>query len=98
MGGRQAAGLFRWRSGIRQRLLWTGLAFLGVALLVNTIAGGFYTRRQIQAAAVQLQTEVASRAAHQVARILNRKTERLKDLATALSLSDRSIDEQTKLA
>jgi signal transduction histidine kinase len=98
MGWGQAAGFFRWRGGIRQRLLWTGLVFLGAALLVNTIAGSLYTRRQIQGAAVQLQTEVASRAAHQVARVMNRKIERLKDLAASLSLSERSVEQQTKLA
>src|SRR5690348_173614 len=98
MNWHKAAGYFPWKGGIRQRLLWTGLLFLGAALLVNTVAGGLYTRRQIKRAAVQLQTEVATKAAHQVGRIISRKTERLKDLATSLSLYALGAEGQRKLA
>src|SRR5690242_1357052 len=98
MNWNKATGCFPRKGGIRQRLLWTGLVFLGAALLVNTIAGGLYTRSQIKRAAVQLQTEVATKAANQVGRIISRKTERLKDLATSLSFYEPGAEAQRKLA
>jgi signal transduction histidine kinase/putative methionine-R-sulfoxide reductase with GAF domain len=90
---------FAWGwGGIRQRLLWTGLFFLGVALLANTIAGTLYTRAQIKRSAVQLQTEVAAKVANHIADIMERKKERLADLAVALSLYDFGSDGQRLLA
>jgi signal transduction histidine kinase len=89
---------FQWRGGIRHRLLWIGLLFLSLALLANTIAGSLYTRRQIKRAAVQLQTEVASKVANQISDIMERKTERLMDLAVALSLYEPGVENQRLLS
>src|SRR5689334_13122025 len=94
----RAAGSFLWRGGIGYRLLWMGLLFLGIALLVNTIAGSLYTRRQIKRAAVHLQTEVASKVADQIADIMDRKTERIMDLAVSLSLYAPGAEGQRLLA
>jgi signal transduction histidine kinase len=93
-----AAGSFRWRRGIRRRLLGTGLLFLGIALLANTIAGSLYTRRQIKSAAIRLQTEVASKVANQIAGIMARKAERLMDLTVSLSLYGPGTEGQRTLA
>jgi signal transduction histidine kinase/putative methionine-R-sulfoxide reductase with GAF domain len=71
---------------------------LGIALLGNTIAGTFYTRSQIRKAAAQLQTEVASRVANEIASIIERKKERLLDLAVTLSAYQSGSDEQRLLA
>ena len=99
MGWKKAADFLTWRGGgIRRRLLWTGLLFLGVALLANTIAGTLYTRAQIKKAAAQLQTEVASKVANQIADIIERKLERLSDLAVSLSLYEFGSEEQRLLA
>jgi signal transduction histidine kinase/putative methionine-R-sulfoxide reductase with GAF domain len=99
MGWKKAADFLTWRGGgIRHRLLWTGLLFLGVALLANTIAGTLYTRAQIKKAAAQLQTEVASKVANQIADIIERKLERLSDLAVSLSLYEFGSEEQRLLA
>ncbi len=93
-----AAASFRWRRGIRRRLLWTGLLFLGIALLANTIAGSLYTRSQIKRAATRLQAEVASKVANQIAGIMDRKTERLMDLAVSLNLYVPGAEGQRTLA
>ena len=98
MKWKSAAASFQWRGGIRHRLLWTGLLFLSLALLTNTIAGSLYTRRQIKRAAVQLQTEVASKVANQISDIMERKTERLMDLAVALSLYEPGVENQRLLS
>ncbi len=99
MDWKGARELLTWRKGsIRRRLLWVGLLFLGIALLGNTIAGTFYTRSQIRKAAAQLQTEVASRVANEIASIIERKKERLLDLAVTLSAYQSGSDEQRLLA
>jgi signal transduction histidine kinase/putative methionine-R-sulfoxide reductase with GAF domain len=99
MEWKKAAELLTWRGGcIRHRLLWTGLLFLGGTLLVNTIAGSLYTRSQIKKAAVQLQTEVASKVANQIADIIERKKERLADMAVASSLYEFGSEGQRLLA
>jgi len=99
MNWKGARELLTWRKGsIRRRLLWVGLLFLGIALLGNTIAGTFYTRSQIRKAAAQLQTEVASRVANEIAAIIERKKERLLDLAVTLSAYQSGSDQQRLLA
>ncbi len=98
MDWKGARDLFAWRKGgIRRRLLWTGLLFLGIALLGNTIAGTFYTRSQIRKAAAQLQAEVASRVANEIAAIIERKKERLFDLAVSLSAHQFGSEQQRLL-
>lgn len=63
-----------------------GLALLGAALVINTIAGSIYTRREIKDAARHLQSEVASRTARRLQNFIDRKIERLQDTAVAMSL------------
>jgi signal transduction histidine kinase len=99
MSWKRAVDFLTWRGGgIRHRLLWTGLLFLGVALLANTIAGTLYTRWQIKKATAQLQMEVASKVANETAGIVERKRERLSDLAVSLSLYGFGSEEQRLLA
>jgi signal transduction histidine kinase/putative methionine-R-sulfoxide reductase with GAF domain len=99
MQWKKTAELFVWRGGgIRRRLLGIGLLLLGIALLANTIAGSLYTRWQIRKAAVQLQTEVASKVANEIAAIIERETERLSDLAVSLSLYEFGSEGQRLLA
>ncbi|HEY3302092.1 MAG TPA: GAF domain-containing protein [Candidatus Binatia bacterium] len=99
MTWKRAVDFLTWRGGgIRHRLLWTGLLFLGVALLANTIAGTLYTRSQIKKATAQLQMEVASKIANEITDIVERKIERLSDLAVSLSLYDFGSEEQRLLA
>src|SRR5258706_427042 len=99
MEWKRATGSPGWRwGGIRFRLLWTGLVFLGVALLANTIAGSLYTRAQIKRAAARLQTEVASKVSNEIAEIIERKQERLADLAVSLSLHPLGSEGQRLLA
>ncbi len=99
MEWKRATGSPGWRwGGIRFRLLWTGLVFLGVALLANTIAGSLYTRAQIKRAAARLQTEVASKVSNEITEIIERKQERLADLAVSLSLHPLGSEGQRLLA
>jgi signal transduction histidine kinase/putative methionine-R-sulfoxide reductase with GAF domain len=99
MKWQRAADFLRRRErGIRQRFLWVGLLFLGVALLANTLAGSLYTRTQINKATAKLQTEVASRVANEIADIIERKKERLSDLAVSASLYPLGSEEQKLLA
>ncbi|MCZ6623688.1 MAG: cache domain-containing protein, partial [Deltaproteobacteria bacterium] len=92
-------GLFSWkRGGIRRRLLFIGLAFLAFALITNTLAGFFYARRQIEKTAAQVQIEVASRVSHEIEKFINRKQERLLDLATFLGLHAFGSEEQRLFA
>ena len=83
----QASWLARYRASIRFRLITWGLSLLAAALLLNTAAGSFYARWQIRLAAVELQTEVASTAAHSVESFVSRKLERLDDAGIGMSLS-----------
>jgi signal transduction histidine kinase len=99
MSWKRAVDLLTWRGGgIRHRLLWTGLLFLGVALLGNTIAGTLYTRAQIKKTTAQLQMEVASKVANEIADLVERKQERLSDLAVSLNLYDFGSEPQQLLA
>jgi signal transduction histidine kinase len=87
----------RRRGTIRRRLMAWGLALLGAALVINTIAGSIYTRREIKNAAGHLQTEVASRTARRIENFIDRKIERLQDTAVAMSLYPMGSIEQKLL-
>jgi len=87
----------RHRGTIRRRLMVWGLALLGAALVINTIAGSVYTRRQIEDAAKRLQTEVASRTARRIQNFIDVKIERLQDAAVAMSLYPMGSSEQQLL-
>ena len=84
--------------GIRRRLLFIGIFFLAFALITNTLAGFFYARRQIEKTAAQVQIEVASRVSHEIEKFINRKQERLLDLATFLGLHAFGSEEQRLFA
>ena len=85
------------RATIRRRLMAWGLALLGAALIMNTIAGSIYTRREIHQAAAELQAEVAMRTAHRVQSFMLRKIERLQDAAVAMTLYSLGGEEQKLL-
>ncbi|MGE5816537.1 MAG: GAF domain-containing protein [Deltaproteobacteria bacterium] len=63
-----------------------GLALMGAALVINTVAGSIYTRRQIRRAAAELQSEVASLTARRVQALMMHKIERLEDASVAMTL------------
>ncbi|MBI2986240.1 MAG: GAF domain-containing protein [Deltaproteobacteria bacterium] len=91
--------LFSRRSGgIRRRLLIWGLTLLGIALIVNTLAGSMYTRRLIKREAAELQTEVASRVAREIEDFIRRKAERLLDFSASATLYELGGKEQRLLA
>lgn len=74
------------RGSIRRRLMAWGLALMGAALVINTVAGSIYTRRQIRRAAAELQSEVASLTARRVQALMMHKIERLEDASVAMTL------------
>ena len=78
-------------------MVW-GLALLGAALILNTVAGSIYTRRQIQEAAAELQSEVATRSARHIHSLITRKLERLQDTGVAMTLYRLGGEEQRLLA
>ena len=71
---------------IQRRLMIWGLALLGLALVLNTVAGLFYTRSQIKEASGELQLEMASATARYIHSFITRKVERLQDTAVAMTL------------
>ncbi len=85
-------------AGIRLRLTVWGLALLGAALVVNTVAGSFYARRQMRRAATALQLEMATLMARHIQSYVDRKIERLDDAAVAMSLHPLGGAEQKLLA
>ncbi len=72
--------------GIRRRLLIWNLSVFGVALSAVILASYLYNLRQIQRHNSELQAEIASVTARQIATFVNRKLERLVDAAINISL------------
>src|SRR5512142_502437 len=85
------------RGSIRRRLMAWGLALMGAALAINTIAGSIYTRREIRQAAAELQSEVATRTARRVQSYMLRKIERLEDAGIAMMLNPLGGEQQKLL-
>ncbi|HET8562998.1 MAG TPA: hypothetical protein VFM35_03885, partial [Candidatus Binatia bacterium] len=84
---RRDSGRFTRAQGmIQRRLMVWGLALLGLALVLNTAAGLFYTRSQIKEASGELQLEMASATARHIHSFITRKLERLQDTAIAMTL------------
>jgi len=83
--------------GIRRRLLVWGLSLFGIALTVVVVTGYFYTVRQIERDAAELQTELASVTAERIHNFVRRKIERFSDTADALSLYPLGSKEQQLL-
>jgi signal transduction histidine kinase len=84
--------------GIRRRLLIWGLSLFGLALTVVVIATYSYTVVQIKLDAAALQTEIASITAERIHNFVQRKIERVSDMAAAVSLYPLGSKEQQLLA
>jgi signal transduction histidine kinase len=80
--------------GIRRRLLMWGLGLFGIALTAVVAASYFYTVRQIQRDAAELQSELASVTAERIRDFVQRKIERFSDTANAASLYPLGSKEQ----
>ncbi len=84
-------------SGIRRRLLLWGLSLFGIALTVVVVVGYFYTVRQIERSAADLQAELATVTADRIRNFVRRKIERFSDAADAASLYPLGSKEQRLL-
>jgi signal transduction histidine kinase len=84
--------------GIRRRLLIWGLSLFGLALTVVVIAAYSYTVVQIKYDAAELQSELASVTADRIRNFVQRKLERVSDMAAAVSLYPLGSKEQQLLA
>jgi signal transduction histidine kinase len=73
------------------------LALLGAALVLNTVAGSIYTRRQILQFNAELQMEMASLTARRIHALMIRKIERLQDAGVAMTLHPQGANEQKLL-
>jgi len=74
-----------------------GLALLGAALVLNTVAGSIYTRRQVLHSNAELQMEMASLTARRIHALMIRKIERLQDTGVAMTLHPQGANEQKLL-
>ena len=83
--------------GIRRRLLMWGLGLFGIALIVVVAASYYYTVRQIERDAAELQSEIASVTAERIRDFVQRKIERVSDTANAVSLYPLGSKEQQLL-
>ncbi len=83
--------------GIRRRLLIWGLSLFGIALTAVVVTGYFYTVRQIERDAAELQTAIASETADRIRNFVRRKIERFSDMADAVSLYPLGSKEQQLL-
>ena len=86
------------KGGLRRRLLLAGLSLLGGALILNTMAGLYYTRHLILRSSAQLQAEIATRVALEIEEFMEDRLTRLADLAASISLHGSGSDEQKQLA
>ncbi len=84
--------------GIRRRLLMWGLGLFGIALTAVVGASYYYTARQIEGDAAELQSEIASVTADRIRNFVRRKIERFSDTASAVSLYPLGSKEQRLLA
>jgi len=83
--------------GIRRRLLIWGLSLFGIALTAVVVASYFYTSKQIEQDAAELQAEIASVTADRIHAFVRRKIERFSDMAAAVSLYELGSKEQRLL-
>lgn len=82
------------QGGIRRRLLIWGLALLGSALALNTLAGSFYTYLLIERDANALQVEIASRLSKEMDSFVQSKLDRLLDFSALVALQKFGGQEQ----
>ncbi len=83
--------------GIRHRLLIWGLSLFGIALTAVVVASYFYTLKQIEQDAAELQAEIASVTADRIHVFVRRKIERFSDMGAAVSLYEQGSKEQRLL-
>ena len=83
--------------GIRRRLLMWGLGLFGISLTAIVGASYYYTVRQIERDAAELQSEIASVTAEGIRNFVRRKIERFSDAADAVSLYPLGSKEQQLL-
>jgi signal transduction histidine kinase len=83
--------------GLRRRLLTLGLTLLGTALVINTLAGSYYTQKLIQRDATVLQREIAGRIAFEIDEFMEAKITRLSDYSAAASFYGLGSEEQRVL-
>jgi signal transduction histidine kinase len=98
MRDRQKIIIRRYVGGIRRRLMLFGLILLGAVLVLSTLAGSSYTRKQIYASTAALQTEIASATARHIHHFMTRKVERLRDAGVFMSRYPIGSDEQRLMA
>jgi signal transduction histidine kinase len=85
------------RGSIVRRLMFWGLALLGAALVINTVAGLFYSRREVHQATAELQRETATMTARHIQSFVAQKIARLHDISLAMSLYPLGSPEQRLL-
>jgi Cache domain len=85
------------KSGVRRRLLILGLTFLGLALVINTVAGTYYTKRLIKKNAAELQKEIAVRLSYEIEEFMESRKKRLADFATSASFHGLGSEQQRVL-
>jgi signal transduction histidine kinase/HAMP domain-containing protein len=78
-------------------MIW-GLSLIGAALGFNTIAAAIYSRSQIDQSAAALQSEIANLTARHIQTYIERKLERLNDLASSMLLHPFGSSQQSLLA
>jgi signal transduction histidine kinase len=83
--------------GIRRRLLIWGLGLFGIALTAVVAASYYYTVRQIERDAAELQSELAAVTAEHIRDFVRRKIERFSDTANSLNLYPLGSKEQQLL-
>ncbi len=74
-----------------------GLALLGAALVINTVAGSIFTERQFRQSNAELQKNMASLTANRIRNLMMRKIERLQDAGVAMTLYPLGANEQKLL-
>jgi signal transduction histidine kinase/HAMP domain-containing protein len=86
-----------YKGGVRRRLLILGLTFLGFALVINTLAGTYYTRRLIKKNAAELQKEIVARLSYEIEEFMESRKKRLADFATSASFHGLASEQQRLL-
>ncbi len=75
-----------------------GLTLLGAALVMNTIAGSYYTRKLIIRNSGELQKEIAARVVFEIEEFMEGKLTRLADFASSASIHGLGSEQQRLLA
>lgn len=98
MRWKKVIDLLLYGGGLRRRLLVLGLTLLGTALVINTLAGSYYTRGLIKKETAELQGEVAARVAYEIEEFMESKITRLVDFSSSASFHGLGSEQQRLLA